>query len=177
MLPKSFVAGAKKVVSKDATRPGLQYVHMDGRHAVATDGHVLLAAEYDADGEGLTGFIDVKGLKAADAVISKNGNGLVAQQGNATVSCDATDLTFPVWRNVVPGHVGADGCPEGYGPLLVGVNPRRLADALYAFDGLPKSYATIYRKKKDGELQVLVIKGTIDGKPALALVMPVRVPK
>jgi hypothetical protein len=142
-LSRSFLRAAKRVVSKDKTRRALTKVELDGQYAVATDGHVLVVVEVDPEGKAVTGrfdpLIEVSGKQAIGTalpvILSRNGEGLMAEQGAATTRHPDSDDPFPQWKGVLPGGWEGDN-PTGY-EYTFSVNPGLLIRALEAFAKRP----------------------------------------
>lgn len=116
--------------STDKFRYYLQGVHFEPGAAVATDGHILTAAELDYSGPHVILPVSVKlraALKGKKADTATYADGLwtVRTVTGATLHIEEAtpiDGTFPGWRNVVPRDVSLSGDSATYaGPLLARV--------------------------------------------------------
>jgi len=116
LISKSQVKALLAFASKDATRPHLCGVYLDGSQAVAIDGHTLLALELE--GEPCTGLVPRAWFEQLGKVLGRDPTELVVADG--AVSCSAlppvalSSATFPSWRQVIPApYLGRPAEPVG----------------------------------------------------------------
>jgi hypothetical protein len=199
-IPKQFLRAAAPIVKarlNDGT--GLGAIEIDPKGwAVATDGRVLIAGQFGHDAE-LPGQIrphelptltrDVETSRANGAEPDEWGRlPLTATQINKGASAESVHHPsagkYPDWRCVCPSGEGLPGTGRDEYEPKVGFDARILGKALAVFDGGIDAPVQLYMLKPglgsdehpiNPALNGVLIRGTIDGCEAFALVMPVRI--
>jgi len=196
MLPKRFIQAAKAIQKgSDEGRRNIRNMLIDGRRAVQTDGHVMIVGTYAKQPTSEAtpvGLLDPSTLAAKDLdYVSVNGGpGLIAHQGQSDIRQPdpAQFPEFPKWADVLPrwllhdkepGEIEEVGRYSGYRRTF-SIQPNVMAKALAAFDQSldrgPLSVDVYVKLPNDGSatLDALIFRGTCEGMPVTAVVMPCR---
>jgi len=176
-IAAAFLRVAKRICArskKEGGRPVMERLVVRGGKAYASDGAVVIRV---ADtGSTATGYLDPKPLAAAKPVefFEKSGGMNVKQGETFTHHKRPEGDDFPDIEKIFPQFDGPRAhCHE---PFFV--DPVILIDALDIFDKKgDRPRVQIYLPEENDGKTPLVIVGTVDGKDARAILLPLKVQK